>query len=88
MIAALARWWKRLYSSMADRKVREARAESPPKTMADVKPADAHEALLQKHGGAKQGNGPVLPTKPDFPQELPTAANRPARAPLRHVKGN
>jgi hypothetical protein len=82
MIAALARWWQRL----TDRKVREGGAESPSMTMAGVKQADAHEAL--QHGRAKQGNGPVLPTKPDFPQELPTPANRPARAPLRHVKGS
>jgi hypothetical protein len=84
MIGALARWRQRLY----DRKVREGGAESPSKTMADVKQVDAHEALPEKHGGAKQGNGPVLPTKPDFPEELPTPANRPARAPLRHVKGS
>jgi hypothetical protein len=63
MIAALARWWQRL----TDRKVREGGAESPSMTVADVKQADAHEAL--QHGRAKQGNGPVLPTKPDFPQE-------------------
>jgi hypothetical protein len=88
IIAALARWWQRLYSAMADRKVREGEAESPPKTMADVKQADAHAALHEKHEGAKQGNGPVLPEEPDFPQELPTPANPPAREPLRHGKGS
>ena len=76
-----------LTETMAGRKVREGGAELPPK-MANVKQADAHEALLEKHGGAKQGNGPVLPTKPDFPKELATPAKRPAPAPLRHVKGN
>jgi hypothetical protein len=88
IIAALARWWQQLYSAMADRKVREGEAESPPKTMADVKQVDAHAALHEKRGGEKQGNGPVLPEEPDFPQELPTPANRPTCAPLRHVKGS
>jgi hypothetical protein len=74
--------------TMAGRKVRQGGAELPPNTMVDVKQADAHEALLEKHRGAKQRNGPVLPTKLDFPQELPTPARRPARAPLRHVKGS
>jgi len=87
MIAALARWWQRLYSPAADRKVREAEAESPAKTVAEVKQADTHEALLEKHGGSKQGNGPVLPTKHDFPQKLRTP-DRPARASLRPVKGS
>ena len=49
--------------TMAGRKVREGGAELPPKTMADVKQADAHEALLEKHGGAMQGDGPVLRRK-------------------------
>ena len=49
--------------TMAGRKVRQGEAELPPKTMADVKQADAHEALLEKHGGAMQGNGPVLRRK-------------------------
>jgi hypothetical protein len=49
--------------TMAGRKVRQGGAELPPKTMADVKQADAHEALLEKHGGAMQGNGPVLRRK-------------------------
>jgi hypothetical protein len=88
MIAALARWWQQLFSPRAGRKVREGEAESPPKTTAEGKQADAHEAPLEEHGGAMQGNGPLLPTKPDFPQELPTPANRPARAPLRRVKGS
>ena len=68
MIATLARWWQRLYSPMADRKLREAGADLPPKTMADVKQADAHEALLEKHGGAKQGNGPIWPENLTFPR--------------------
>ena len=74
--------------TMAGRQVREGGAESPPKTMADVKQVGAHETLPEKHGGAKQGNGLVLATKPDFPQELPTPANRPGTAPLRRVKGS
>ena len=73
--------------TMAGRKEREGGAALPPKTMANVKQADNHDALLEEHGGVERGYGPVLPTKPDFPHELPAPANRPAPAPLRHVKG-
>ena len=72
--------------TMAGRKVRQGGAELPPTIMADAKEADAHEASLEKHGEAKQGNGPELSAKPDVLQEL--RVNRPAPAPLRRVKGN
>ena len=78
MIAALVRLWQLLYSRIAERKVREAGVEPPPKNVADV----------EKHAGAKQGNGLVLATKPDFPQELPTPSNPPGPAPLQRVKGS
>jgi len=75
-------------ATMAGRKVRDGGADLQPKIMADVKQTNAHEAPLEKHGGARQGNGPVLSKKPDFPQKLPTPANRPAPAHLRRVKGS
>ena len=63
MIAALVRWWQQLYSRIAERKVREAGVEPPPKSVADV----------EKHAGAKQGNGLVL-AGPDRTKELTCAA--------------
>ena len=49
--------------TMAGRNARKGASELPPKTMADVKQADAHEALLEKHGVAMPGNGPLLRRK-------------------------
>jgi hypothetical protein len=63
-------------------RAREAAAELSPDTVANVKQADAHEALIEKHDGAKQSNGGA----PDFPQDSPF--DRPAPAPLRHAKGS
>jgi hypothetical protein len=85
MITALAGWWRRVYSSMTGQKTREGEAELPAETMAGVKQADAHEAVSEKYGNAKQGNG-ALSTKPDFPQESPVDGSAPVR--LRHVKGS
>jgi hypothetical protein len=51
---------------------------------AEIKP-DAHQALSEKQGDARQGNG-AASTKPDFPQESPF--DRHAPIPLRHVKGS
>jgi hypothetical protein len=82
MITALSRWWQRIYSSMTVGRAREAAAELSPDTVANVKQADAHEALIEKHDGAKQSNGGA----PDFPQDSPF--DRPAPAPLRHAKGS
>src|SRR5262245_60937140 len=73
--------------TMAGRNTRVGAAQSPLNTAVDVQQADAKEALPEKHGGVNQGNGPVSPTKPDFPQDFPTPANRPASAPLRQGKG-
>ena len=49
--------------TMAGRKVREGGAELPPKTVADAKQADAHEALLEKHGGAMPRQRPRIAPK-------------------------
>ena len=63
MIAALVRWWRRIYSSMAGGKAREDAAEFPSKS-AGVKQTYAREASLETHGKEKQGNG-TASTKPD-----------------------
>ena len=80
IIAALARWWRWAYSSMAGRQAREGAAELPPETTAGVKQTDAHEALPEEKGEVKQGNGAVSPQEPPF--------DRCAPIPLRHVKGS
>jgi hypothetical protein len=85
IITALGRWWLRVYSSMAGRQTRESAAQLPPETMAGVKQTDTHQALSEKQGEAKQGNGSVS-AKPDFPQESPFDRHTPT--PLRHVKGS
>ena len=70
--------------TMAGGNARQGAAQLPPKIVADAKQADAQEAAPEKHAAAKQGNGPVLPTKPAVSQDLPP---RPASVPLWHVKG-
>jgi multisubunit Na+/H+ antiporter MnhF subunit len=85
IFAALERWWRRVYSSVAGRQAREGAAKLPPETMAGVKQADAHDTWPEKHGDAKQGNGAVSPES-DVPQE--SQSDRPAPVPLPHVKGS
>jgi hypothetical protein len=85
MITALARWWRRIYSSRAGRQAREGAAQLPLETRAGVKETDAYQALSEKQGEAKQGNGAVS-AKPDFPQESPF--DRHAPIPVRYVKGS
>jgi hypothetical protein len=85
IFTALARWWRRVYSSMVGRQVREGDAELSSKTMAGVKQANANEALPEKHGEAEQGKGAVS-TRPEFPQESPF--DRTVPLPLRQVKGS
>ena len=80
MIAELARWWRRIYSSIAGRQAREGAAELPPETTARVKQTGAHEALPEEKGEVKQGNGAVSPQEPPF--------DRRASIPLRHIKGS
>ena len=65
--------------------VSEGAAELRSETMSGVKQTDAHEALAEKQGGARQGNGAVSQT-PDCPPETPF--DSPAPIPLRHVKGS
>jgi hypothetical protein len=84
MIAALARWCRRVFSSIVGRQAREGAAELPPETMAGVKKTDAHEAI-EKQGEAKRGNG-AMSTKPDFPQESPFDPH--SSVPPRRVKGS